>query len=73
MDEPTNGLDIPSKSTFRKLIAANITDERAFIISTHQIKDIEGMIDTVIILENGKVMFKENNKKRQRMINFFMI
>lgn len=60
MDEPTNGLDIPSKSTFRKLIAANITDERAFIISTHQIKDIEDMIDAVIILESGKVMFKQS-------------
>jgi len=60
MDEPTNGLDIPSKSTFRKLIARNITEDRAFIISTHQIKDIEGMIDTVIVLENGKVMFKQD-------------
>ena len=60
MDEPTNGLDIPSKSIFRRLIARNITDDRAFVISTHQIKDIEGMIDTVIVLENGKVMFKEN-------------
>ncbi len=59
MDEPTNGLDIPSKSIFRKLIAQNITEDRAFIISTHQIKDIEGMIDTVIILENGKVMFNQ--------------
>ena len=59
MDEPTNGLDIPSKSIFRKLIAQNISEDRAFIISTHQIKDIEGMIDTVIILENGKVMFNQ--------------
>ena len=59
MDEPTNGLDIPSKSIFRKLIAQNITENRAFIISTHQIKDIEGMIDTVIILEDGKIMFNQ--------------
>ena len=59
MDEPTNGLDIPSKSIFRKMIAQQITDERLFIISTHQIKDIEGMIDTVIVLEDGKILFNE--------------
>lgn len=59
MDEPTNGLDIPSKSTFRQLIVEHISEDRAFIISTHQIKDIESMIDTVIILENGKVLFNE--------------
>jgi ABC-2 type transport system ATP-binding protein len=59
MDEPTNGLDIPSKSIFRKMIAQQINEDRLFIISTHQIKDIEGMIDTVIVLENGKVLFNE--------------
>jgi ABC-2 type transport system ATP-binding protein len=60
MDEPTNGLDIPSKSTFRQLIVEHISDDRAFIISTHQIKDIESMIDTVVILEDGKVMFNQD-------------
>ena len=70
MDEPTNGLDIPSKSIFRKLIAQNISEERAFIISTHQIKDIEGMIDTVIILENGKVMFNQNMENISKQLVF---
>jgi len=59
MDEPTNGLDIPSKSIFRKMIVDQISDERLFIISTHQIKDIEGMIDAVIVLEDGKALFNE--------------
>ena len=40
MDEPTNGLDIPSKSEFRRLIANNMTDEKTIIISTHQVRDI---------------------------------
>ena len=55
-DEPTNGLDIPSKSKFRKIIAGAVSEERLFIISTHQVRDIEGLIDSVVILENGKII-----------------
>jgi ABC-2 type transport system ATP-binding protein len=56
MDEPTNGLDIPGKSQFKKFIAANMTDERTVIISTHQVQDIEKLIEHVIILENNSVL-----------------
>jgi len=55
-DEPTNGLDIPSKSTFRKLITSNTDKDKTFIISTHQVKDIENIIDNICIVENGKVI-----------------
>jgi ABC-2 type transport system ATP-binding protein len=55
MDEPTNGLDIPSKSTFRKIIASAINESKVFVISTHQIKDIDSIIDGVIILDNGVI------------------
>ncbi len=37
LDEPTNGLDIPSKGMFRRLVAEALSDERVFIISTHQV------------------------------------
>lgn len=56
MDEPTNGLDIPSKSQFRKLIASVMNDERIIFISTHQIRDLENMIDKVIIVDNGQLL-----------------
>ena len=56
MDEPTNGLDIPAKSQFKKFIASNMTDERSIIISTHQVQDVEKLIEQVIILENNKVL-----------------
>jgi len=56
MDEPTNGLDIPSKSQFRKLIAAVMTDERIIFISTHQTRDLENLIDQVIIVDNGQLL-----------------
>jgi ABC-2 type transport system ATP-binding protein len=59
-DEPTNGLDIPSKSIFRKLMASALNEDKSFIISTHQVKDIEGIIDTVVVLDNGKIIFNHS-------------
>ncbi len=51
MDEPTNGLDIPSKSAFRRLMASAMTEERTCVISTHQGNEVEKMLDEVLILE----------------------
>ena len=56
MDEPTNGLDIPSKTQFRKLIASIMYDDRVIFISTHQVRDLENMIDKVIIVDNGDLL-----------------
>ncbi|QIH33128.1 ABC transporter ATP-binding protein [Sphingobacterium sp. DR205] len=55
MDEPTNGLDIPSKAQFRKIMASAITDDRCVIISTHQVRDLDNLIDAVILLDEHKV------------------
>jgi ABC-2 type transport system ATP-binding protein len=57
LDEPTNGLDIPSKSQFRKIVANAIDENRTFIISTHQARDMENLIDPIIILDEGQVAF----------------
>ncbi len=59
-DEPTNGLDIPSKSQFRKIIASSLDENRMFIISTHQVRDLENLIDTIVILEQGKIIFNHS-------------
>ena len=56
MDEPTNGLDIPSKSQFRKVIANNMTDERTLIISTHQVHDVESLLDHIIIMNQSHLL-----------------
>ncbi|MGY3054912.1 ABC-2 type transport system ATP-binding protein [Pedobacter sp. UYEF25] len=55
MDEPTNGLDIPSKTQFRKIMSSVLTEERCIIISTHQVRDLDNLIDTVIVLNENKV------------------
>ncbi len=56
MDEPTNGLDIPSKVQFRKLIASVQTKNRCIVISTHQVRDLESLIDTMLVLHNGEIL-----------------
>ena len=56
LDEPTNGLDIPSKAQFRKLIASVMLDDRIILISTHQIRDLENLIDKVIIVDKGELL-----------------
>jgi ABC-2 type transport system ATP-binding protein len=56
MDEPTNGLDIPSKVQFRKLIASIQTENRCIVISTHQVRDLESLIDTMLVLHNGEIL-----------------
>jgi ABC-2 type transport system ATP-binding protein len=60
LDEPTNGLDIPSKSQFRKIIASCLDENRILVISTHQVRDLENMIDTIVILEEGKIVFNKS-------------
>lgn len=56
MDEPTNGLDIPGKSQFRKFIASGMSDDRTIIISTHQVRDIDKILDHVVIMDNSYVL-----------------
>jgi len=56
MDEPTNGMDIPSKSIFRRLVASMADEKKTLIISTHQVDDLESLIDYVIILAPNGVL-----------------
>jgi ABC-2 type transport system ATP-binding protein len=59
LDEPTNGLDIPSKSQFRRLLIDHFQPDRSFLISTHQAHDLQGLIDSVMVLANGEVLLHE--------------
>lgn len=59
-DEPTNGLDIPSKSAFRKIISETVLDERLVVISTHQIRDVDNIIDPLIIMDNGEILLNSD-------------
>ena len=63
MDEPSNGLDIPSKSQFRKAITMGMNDDRTVIISTHQVRDIDTLLDHVIIIDDKKVLLDASTAK----------
>ena len=56
MDEPTNGLDIPSKSQFRKLVTTGMNDDKLMLISTHQVRDISDILDHVTIIDQSRVL-----------------
>ena len=66
LDEPTNGLDIPSKSQLRRILAAVLTEGRLFIIATHQVRDLETLIDPVVILDNGNIIFNHSIEEISR-------
>lgn len=74
MDEPTNGLDIMSKSKFRKVIAGAVNDQKCIVISTHQVKDLESLIDRITIIDEGQILFDYTidtiNRKIQFKISF---
>ncbi|MFA5851877.1 MAG: ABC transporter ATP-binding protein [Spirochaetales bacterium] len=57
LDEPTNGLDIPSKSQFRRALAAAVDADRVIVVSTHQVRDLERVIDPAVIVHGGKILF----------------
>ncbi len=60
LDEPTNGLDIPAKSQFRQLLSAALHEERIILVSTHQVRDMEHLIDPIVILDAGRILFSSS-------------
>ncbi len=70
LDEPTNGLDIPSKVLFRKILAGSLNENQLVIISTHQVKDVENLIDKILILDNGKMIFQHTISDISQKVSF---
>jgi ABC-2 type transport system ATP-binding protein len=70
LDEPTNGLDIPSKSQFRKIMASALDEEKLLIVSTHQVRDLENLIDVVLILEKGRIIFNHDIAEISEKLRF---
>ena len=69
LDEPTAGLDPSNARNIRKLVM-DLTGEASFIISSHNLDELERLCDTVLMLENGVLsqqqvgaMTSENHSK----------
>ena len=69
-DEPTNGLDIPSKAQFRQILSRRIEERNTIIISTHQVKDVENLIDPIVILSNNAVLLDASVQRIQERLFF---
>lgn len=70
MDEPTNGLDIPGKSQFRKLIASGMDEQTTLVISTHQVRDVERTLDHVLIVDESRVLLDASTADICRRLAF---
>lgn len=70
MDEPTNGLDIPSKITFRNMVKNAFNQDRIVIISSHQVRDLDELIDNIIIMDQGKILLNEDKNHIAKRLKF---
>ena len=70
LDEPTNGLDIPSKVTFRRLLANCATPDRTIVISTHQVREVENLIDYVTVCDAKGVVLSASTELLTRRLRF---
>lgn len=70
LDEPTNGMDIPSKAQFRKAVTRHTSEDAAIVISTHQVRDLENIIDPIIILDKKDVLVNATVEEIARKLFF---
>ena len=70
LDEPSNGLDIPSKDLFRRLLAEALTEERIVIIATHQARDVETLIDRILVLHEGRFILHRSVSEASAGLRF---
>lgn len=70
MDEPTNGLDIPSKAQFRKAVTKYTAEDSVILISTHQVRDLENIINPIIILDRQDVLLNASTEEISRKLFF---
>jgi len=63
LDEPTNGLDIPSKKQFRRSLINSFNEDQLILISTHQVRDLEDVLDQIVILDDGKIVFNYSTEE----------
>jgi ABC-2 type transport system ATP-binding protein len=73
LDEPTNGLDIPSKAVFRRVVARAADEKKCIIISTHQVRDLELLIDPIVILEQNNVLLNQSVEAITHKLKFDVV
>lgn len=70
MDEPTNGLDIPGKAEFRRALVSAMTDTRTAVISTHQVRDLDRVLDHVVMIDHSRTLINCSMARIQERLSF---
>lgn len=73
MDEPTNGLDIPSKVQFRNLMSKATDAHQVVLLSTHQVRDLDDLINSVIIMDDSRILLHEDKARVASLLSFYNI
>lgn len=58
IDEPLNGIDPISRDMILEFLAAEITEDRCIVISSHLVHEFERIIDEVVFIQKGKVVLE---------------
>ena len=73
LDEPTLGLDIAfRKEFFNTILGEFFNEERSILISTHQVEEVEDLLQEIIIIDNGRIILHEEVealKERYRVVS----
>ncbi|MES2277102.1 MAG: ABC transporter ATP-binding protein [Bacteroidota bacterium] len=73
MDEPTNGLDIPSKVQFRKIMSQASRPDKLILLSTHQVRDLDDLITSVIIMDNSQILLHQEKEQIVQRLGFYPV
>ena len=60
LDEPSNGLDIFSKSQLRRIWTRHLPEDTLVVISTHQVRELGAQFDQVMMIDQGKLLFHQS-------------
>lgn len=64
LDEPVAGLDVVAREKFYELLVEEFSQTgRTFVVSTHIIEEAADVLEEVIIVDQGKILLKENTQE----------
>lgn len=70
LDEPTHGLDIPSKKQFRKMLASVCSAEQAVVMATQQVRDLGLLLDRLMIFHKRELLLNASSEEIARRLLF---
>jgi ABC-2 type transport system ATP-binding protein len=59
LDEPLDGIDPLTRNKIIKTIFSKVNGESTILISTHLVKDVETLLDEVLFINEGKLIFRD--------------